>query len=78
MVKIDHRKLMGFSKGSFIITMPKSWVEKHNLKKGDTISIEEGSNELVFYAGEKEIKKKEKFISINTKNFNCVIVIKIC
>jgi len=61
---------MGFSKGSFIITMPKSWVEKHNLKKGDTISIEEGSNELVFYAGEKEIKKKEKFISINTKNKN--------
>lgn len=64
---MDHRKLMGFSKGSYIITMPKSWVTKHNLKKGDTISIEEGSNELVFYAGQKEPVRKEKSISIETE-----------
>ena len=58
---------MGFSKGSYIITMPKSWVVKNNLKKGDTISIEEGSNELIFYAGQKEPKRKEKAISIETE-----------
>lgn len=68
MVYIDHRKLIGFGKGSFVVTMPKSWVRKHNLKKGDTISIEEGSDELVFYAGEKELKKEEKSISINTED----------
>ena len=48
--------------------MPKSWVNKHNLKKGDTISVEEGSGELVFYAGEKELKSEEKSISINAEN----------
>ena len=68
MVKIDYRKLIGFSKGSFVVTMPKAWVYKHNLKKGDTISIEEGSNELVFYAGEKEIKRGEKSISISAED----------
>lgn len=68
MVYIDYRKLIRFSKGSFVVTVPKYWVDKHNLKKGDTISIEEGSNELVFYAGEKEIKKKEKFISISAED----------
>ncbi len=64
---MDHRKLMGFSKGSYIVTMPKSWVAKHNLKKGDTISIEEGSNELVLYAGQKEPVREEKAISIDTE-----------
>ena len=64
---MDHRKLMGFSKGSYIVTMPKSWIAKHNLKKGDTISIEEGSNELIFYAGQKEPIRKEKAISIETE-----------
>ncbi len=48
--------------------MPKSWVEKHNLKKGDTVSVEEGSNELIFYAGEKETKREEKSISINAED----------
>ncbi|MBU90361.1 hypothetical protein CMO94_02365 [Candidatus Woesearchaeota archaeon] len=68
MVNIDYRKLIGFSKGSFVVTMPKYWVEKHNLKKGDMISIEEGSDELVFYAGEKETKKEEKSISISAED----------
>ena len=68
MVHIDYRKLIAFSKGSFVVTMPKSWIEKHNLKKGDMISIEEGSDELVFYAGEKERKKEEKTITINAEN----------
>ncbi|MFH0868360.1 MAG: phosphate uptake regulator PhoU [Candidatus Woesearchaeota archaeon] len=65
---MDHRKLIAFSKGSFVVTMPKAWVDKHSLKKGDTISIEEGSNELVFYAGDKEVKKEEKSISISAEN----------
>ena len=59
---------MGFSKGSYIVTMPKTWVERHNLKKGDTISIEEGANKLVFHAGEKESKKEENSILIDTKD----------
>src|SRR3989338_2438599 len=58
---------MGFSKGSYIVTIPKSWVMKNNLKKGDTISIEEGSNELIFYAGQKEPIREEKAISIETE-----------
>jgi len=65
---------MGFSKGSYIITMPKSWVVKNNLKKGDTISIEEGSNELIFYAGQKEPKRKEKAISIETEGKKLAII----
>ncbi len=67
---MDYRKLISFSKGSFVVTMPKSWINKHNLRKGDMISIEEGSNQLVFYAGEKEVKKEERSITINTEDKN--------
>ncbi|MBW2975974.1 hypothetical protein KY347_00850 [Candidatus Woesearchaeota archaeon] len=67
MAQIDYRKLIGFSKGSFVVTLPKFWVTKHNLKKGDTISIKEGAEELIFYAGEREHKKKEKSVLINVE-----------
>lgn len=65
---MDFRKLIGFGNGSYVVTMPKSWVQKHNLKKGDIISIEEGQDQLVLRAGEKEIKRKEKSISIDTED----------
>ncbi|MBI2208635.1 hypothetical protein HYU50_04000 [Candidatus Woesearchaeota archaeon] len=54
--------------------MPKSWVEKHSLKKGDVIGIDEGTDRLVFYAGEKEAEKEEKSISINVDGKSLAII----
>jgi len=48
--------------------MPKSWVQSHNLKKGDMIGVEESTNQLILYASPQEIEKKEKSISIDTKD----------
>lgn len=67
MVFIDYRKLISFSKGSFIVTLPKSWVENNSLKKGDMLGVEEDSNSLTIYAKEKESEKKDKTISINAE-----------
>lgn len=68
MVFIDYRKLIGFSKGSYVITLPKLWIEHHNLKKGDIIGIEEDGNTLIFYAKGKEPERQEKSISISVEN----------
>jgi len=62
---MDYRKLIGFSNGSFVVTMPKYWVEKNKLKKGDNIGVEEGSDEIIFYAEGKSVKKEEKSITIS-------------
>ncbi len=70
MVFIDYRKLISFSKGSFIVTMPKSWVEANGLKKGDMLGVEEDSVSLIFYAREKEPEHKDKTISINVEGKN--------
>ena len=68
MVKIDVRKLISFGKGSYIISMPKSWIEKNNLKKGDLISVNDDGFELTLSASQQEKKLDAKEISIDSKD----------
>ena len=68
MVKIDVRKLISFGKGSYIISMPKNWVQKNNLKKGDLISVNDDGFELVLSASQEEKKTDAKEISIDAKD----------
>mgnify|MGYP001563872556 CR=1 FL=1 len=67
MVKIDVRKLIGFGKGSYIVSMPKSWIEKNNLKKGDLISVSDGGFELTLSANQQEEKSDSRETSIDAK-----------
>ncbi len=46
-VQINMRKLIGFGKNSFVVSIPKLWVDKNKLKKGDLISLEEGKEGLL-------------------------------
>ena len=68
MVYIDVRKLISFGKGSFIISMPKGWIEKNNLKKGDLISVNDDGSELVLSASQEENKPIATEISIEAKD----------
>lgn len=64
MVKIDFRKIIAFGNGGYVITLPRNWIQKHNLKKGDLLAIDEGSGQLTFSASHDEQKKEEKTIII--------------
>src|SRR3989338_5035573 len=66
-VIIDVRKLISFGKGSYIVSMPKGWVEKNNLKKGDLISVSDDGFELVLSAGQQEKKLDNKEMDIDAK-----------
>ncbi len=68
MIKLDVRKLIGFGKGSFIVSMPKSWVEKNNLKKGDLISLSDDGVELVLSASQEAKKLDSKEIDIDARS----------
>ncbi len=58
MVEIpEFRKLINFGKTSYVISLPKNWIERNNLKKGDLIVVEEFSNKLVIAP---TIKEKER------------------
>ena len=67
---MDLRKLISFGKGSYILSMPKGWIEENNLKKGDLISIDDGGFELVLRAGQPILKQELKEVSIDTKDKN--------
>ena len=47
--------------------MPKSWIEKNNLKKGDLISVSDDGFELIISANQQEKKLESKEIDIDSK-----------
>lgn len=62
---MEYRKLISFGKSSFVVSLPKAWINKQNLKKGDTIYFEEKDNELILNSKETKVEKEEKEIVIN-------------
>ena len=69
MVKINMRKLISFGKNSYIVSLPKQWVDKNKLKKGDLISIDEDKDGLILRTNNTESKKEElKSIIIDAEN----------
>lgn len=51
---MSYRKLIKFGNSSHIISIPKSWLERNKLNKGDTILLEENeNNELVLSTNQK-------------------------
>jgi len=63
---MDYRKLIKFGNSSYVVSLPKYWTEKNNLKKGDVIYLEEnGNNELVLTKDKSHIKIPFKKILID-------------
>lgn len=66
---MEYRKLIKFGNSSFIVSLPKIWVEKHNLKKGDSIHLNiNGNGELMISPKIIESTKEKKGITIDTNN----------
>ncbi len=66
MVKIDFRKIIGFGNGGYVVSLPRTWVNKNKLKKGDSLTINEDSGTLTFSVNTEEEKKEEKIITIES------------
>lgn len=64
---MEYRKLIGFGKSSFVISIPKDWTEKNRLKKGDVVYLQEEDGALVLNAKEKRFVKEPKRITIRTE-----------
>lgn len=63
MTQMEMRKVVSFGNSSFVVSLPKAWVTKNGLRKGDVVRIEESPNELIISARE-EGKKKLTEITI--------------
>lgn len=69
---MEERKLIKLGNSSFAIALPKNWVDKAGLKKGDNIFITPNSNgELIIQPTPiKEVTHKATLIDIENKSFN--------
>lgn len=68
-IKMNMRRLISFGKNSYIISLPKQWIDKNKLKKGDLISIEENKTGLTLKINSAELKKEEpKTIILDAEN----------
>lgn len=66
---MEFRKIISFGKSSFVVSLPKVWINQNKLKKGDLIYLEENGPKLLLSKKEAEDKKeeKEKIIYIDGK-----------
>lgn len=65
---MEYRKIIGFGKSSFVVSLPKDWITRNKLKKGSSISIsEENESIIISPTPMKSSKEMEKTKTIDTK-----------
>ena len=69
MTDFEPRRLIKFGNSSFIVSLPKPWVERNNLKKGDWVYLKEGeNNEITLLPKDRHILENETKITIDISN----------
>lgn len=68
---MTFRKVIKFGESSYVISIPKNWIERNSLKKGDVLKIEETpeKNLVVSLPTTEKAEKAEKKIAIELKDF---------
>lgn len=61
---MEYRKLISFGKSSYVVSLPKSWVMRSKLKKGDLIYFEENEGNITFSSSNNLENQKEKETTI--------------
>lgn len=61
----EFRKLMAFGNSSFVVSVPKDWVEKNRLKKGDVLVVDERPNELTFASKDSSERRQVREAAIS-------------
>jgi len=69
---MEFRKLISFGKTSYVMSVPKSWIQKNNLKKGSLVSIEEKEGNLVLSPNSDNKNTLEK-IELNVTDLNPMV-----
>ena len=65
---METRKIIQFGRNSFVISLPKRWVTKNSLSKGNILYLKERNSSLVISKGEQENKRGAREIVITVDN----------
>jgi len=56
---MDVRKIIAFGKSSFVVSLPKKWLDRYHLKKGDVLFVNQEGDKLIIAPEEKEEVREE-------------------
>ncbi len=62
---MEFRKLMAFGNSSYIVSVPKAWIEKNRLKKGDVLIVEQKPNELILSTKDEGERRRINEVTVN-------------
>ena len=65
---MGFRKIIGFGDGSFVVSLPKDWVIKNGLKKGDDVSVDVDTNLVRITPLNNNPNKNENNTSLSSKS----------
>ena len=63
---MESRKIISFGSSSFVVSLPKAWVNENKLKKGDILNIDDKKSELLIYPTRAQKDEEPKHIVIMT------------
>ncbi len=67
---MEFRKLINFGKSSYIVSLPKAWVTKNKLNKGDLVYLDEKPDKIILYPREKSDRDETRQITIDISDKN--------
>src|SRR3989338_6061280 len=72
---MEYRKLISFGRNSYVVSIPKPWVIKNKLKKGDLISMhDEGSELTVSLNNNNSMQQEPRETTIEAENKNIGLI----
>lgn len=63
---METRKIIAFGKSSYVLSLPKDWLEKNNLNKGDVLYVSEELNKLCLSPAEDKGEHEPVEIKVDT------------
>ena len=61
---MDYRKIIQLGDSSYVVSMPRKWIEENKLKKGDIVVIQEEDSNIIIRLEEQKTVEKPKEIVI--------------
>lgn len=55
---MEYRKIIGFGKSSFVVSLPKDWVRRHKLEKGSTVTLSEENESILISPAPLDTERK--------------------
>lgn len=63
---MEYRKLIGFGKSSYVISIPKDWIERHKLSKGSTVTLSQENESIIISPTPHTRRRAEETRTITT------------